>query len=112
VAKSTDVVMIPPDLAGITLRRAVADDAQGVGAVFDAAVRQGWTYLGELAYEPMFTLQDWEQTLADHAAPNLLVVAVDAAGSIVGFTAVHPKEGEMFLLFVHPDQAGRGIGLP
>jgi ribosomal protein S18 acetylase RimI-like enzyme len=78
--------------------------------VFDAAVRQGWTYLGELANEPMFTLQDWEQTLADHAPPNLLLVAVDAADSILGFAAVHPTEGEMFLLFVHPDHAGRGIG--
>lgn len=99
-----------PDLAGITLRRAGAEDARGIAAVFDAAVRQGWTYLGEHANEPMFTLQDWEQTLADHASPNLLLLAVDTAGSILGFAAVHPKEGEMFLLFVHPNQAGRGIG--
>ena len=27
-----------------------------------------------------------------------------------GYTAVHPAEGEMFLLFVHPGHAGRGIG--
>jgi len=28
----------------------------------------------------------------------------------VGFTAVHPPEGEMFLLFVHPEYAGLGVG--
>lgn len=96
--------------AGVTLRRAVTGDALEIGGVFDSAVRQGWTYLGNLVCEPMFTLQEWEQTIADHASPNLLLVAVDHGNSIVGFTAVHPKEGELFLLFVHPDQAGRGIG--
>jgi hypothetical protein len=31
----------------ISLRPAVPGDAPGIGAVFDAAVRAGWTYLGE-----------------------------------------------------------------
>lgn len=30
----------------VEVRRATADDAQAIGAVFDAAVRAGWTYLG------------------------------------------------------------------
>jgi ribosomal protein S18 acetylase RimI-like enzyme len=98
------------DKSQIVLRRAVIDDALGISAVFDAAVRQGWTYLSDLVRKPMFTLQEWEQDIADHADPNLLLVAVNDSNEIVGFTAVHPKEGEMFLLFVHPDQAGRGIG--
>jgi GNAT superfamily N-acetyltransferase len=98
------------NLSGIILRRAVTGDAHGISAVFDAAVRHGWTYLGEIACEPMFTLQEWEQIVADHAAPNLLLVAIDGSNSIVGFTAVHPEKGEMFLLFVHPEHAGRGIG--
>jgi hypothetical protein len=33
----------------VEVRRATADDARAIGAVFDAAVRAGWTYLGELA---------------------------------------------------------------
>jgi hypothetical protein len=39
----------------ITLRPAVPSDAAAIGAVFDAAVRAGWAYLGDLAAESMFT---------------------------------------------------------
>ena len=84
-------------------------DAPAIGAVFDAAVRAGWTYLGDLAAEPMFGTQDWEQLVAAHEPPNVLLVAVDETG-ILGYTAVHPENCEMFLLFVHPAHAGRGIG--
>ncbi len=58
----------------------------------------------------MFTPQDWEQFVAHHAPPNLLLVAVDETDGVVGYTAVHPDDGEMYLLFVHPAHAGRGIG--
>jgi ribosomal protein S18 acetylase RimI-like enzyme len=92
----------------ITLRPARAGDAAAIGAVFDAAVQAGWTYLGNLVREPMFTQNDWEQLVAEHQPPNLLLVAVDGT-NVVGYTAVHP-DGEMFLLFVHPAYAGRGIG--
>ena len=94
----------------IRLRPAVPADAPAIGAVFDAAVRAGWTYLGELVAEPMFTSGDWDQLVADHVAPNVLVVAVDETGRVVGYTAAHPADCEMFLLFVHPAYAGRGIG--
>jgi ribosomal protein S18 acetylase RimI-like enzyme len=94
----------------ITLRPAVREDASAIGAVFDAAVRAGWTYLGDLVAEPMFTSQDWEQLVADHQPPNVLLIAVDETDSVVGYAAVHPGDGEMFLLFVHPACAGRGIG--
>lgn len=94
----------------ITLRRAVHSDAPAVGAVFDAAVRVGWTYLGDLAARPIFTPADWEQLVSDHQPPNALLVAVDDRDGVVGYTAVHPEDGEMFLLFVHPAHAGRGIG--
>jgi ribosomal protein S18 acetylase RimI-like enzyme len=96
--------------AGVTLRPAVPEDAPAIGAVFDAAVRAGWTYLGQLVAEPMFTSDDWEQLVADHQPPNALLVAVDQTDGVVGYTAVHPEDGEMFLLFVHPTHAGRGIG--
>jgi ribosomal protein S18 acetylase RimI-like enzyme len=101
---------VTPQAARITLRPAVPADAAAIGAVFDAAIRTAWTYLGELIAEPMFTPQDWDQLVADHLPPNVLLVAVDETEGIVGYAAVHPEDGEMFLLFVHPAHAGRGIG--
>src|SRR6266581_2476957 len=86
----------------VEVRRATADDAHAIGAVFDAAVRAGWTYLGELAHKPMFAPADWDQLVADHGPPKVLLVATDPAGQVVGYTAAHPDDGEMFLLFVHP----------
>ena len=95
---------------GVTLRRAVPADAPAIGAVFDVSVRAGWTYLGDLAAAPMFTAEDWQRLVADHQPPNVLLVAVDQTGGLVGYAAVHPDDGEMFLLFVDPAHAGRGIG--
>lgn len=94
----------------VRIRPAAPDDAQAIGAVFDAAVHAGWGYLGDLVSEPLFTPEDWEQLVAAHAPPNVLLVAVDESDAVVGYTAVHPEDGEMFLLFVHPAHAGRGIG--
>ena len=94
----------------ISIRRAVAGDAQQIGSVFDAAVREGWTYLGELAREPMFPPEEWDKLVTEHAPPSALLVAVDESGAVIGFTAVHPRECEMFLLFVHPEHAGAGVG--
>jgi ribosomal protein S18 acetylase RimI-like enzyme len=94
----------------LVLRRATAKDAPAIGAVFDAAVRAGWGYLGELAQQPMFAPKDWDQLVADHAPPNVLLVATDQAGTVLGYTAAHPEDGELFLLFVHPAYAGQGVG--
>jgi GNAT superfamily N-acetyltransferase len=94
----------------IEIRRAVQGDAQQIGAVFDAAVREAWTYLGDLAREPMFPPEEWDNVVVDHAPPNALLIAVEQPGNVIGFTAVHPAENEMFLLFVHPEHAGLGVG--
>ncbi|HEY2709321.1 MAG TPA: GNAT family N-acetyltransferase [Caulobacteraceae bacterium] len=94
----------------ISIRRATADDAQAIGRVFDAAVRKNWSYMGELAQTPMFPPEEWDKDVADHAPPNAMLVAVDEADDVVGFVAVHPAEGELYLLFVDPRQAGRGVG--
>jgi GNAT superfamily N-acetyltransferase len=102
--------MASPGASEVRLRRAVAADAQAIGAVFDAAVREGWTFLGEIAQRPMFSAHHWDELVADHAPPRALIVAADAAERIVGFAAVHPEEGEMYLLFVDPLRAGQGIG--
>ncbi len=101
---------MPVPACEFTLRRAVAEDAPAIGAVFDAAVRDGWTFLGELAQRPMFSAQDWDRLVADHTPPDALLVADDAAHGVVGYCAVHAEEGEMFLLFVDPAHAGRGVG--
>jgi GNAT superfamily N-acetyltransferase len=94
----------------LTIRRAETDDAQRIGAVFDAAVREGWTYMGELAARPMFPPEEWDEEVARHAPPNAMLVAINDDDRLIGFTAVHPTEGEMFLLFVDPDHAGCGVG--
>jgi ribosomal protein S18 acetylase RimI-like enzyme len=94
----------------ILIRRATKDDASQIGAVFDAAVLSGWTYLGELANKPMFTPAQWDDVVKNHAPPNELLIALDDSKRIAGFTAVHPAEGELYLLFVHPKYAGRGVG--
>jgi ribosomal protein S18 acetylase RimI-like enzyme len=96
--------------AGIRLRQAVASDAQAIGAVFDAAVREGWGYLGELASHPMFSAAEWDKDVADHAPPNVLLVATDEGDRVIGFTAAHPQDCEMYLLFVDPAASGRGVG--
>jgi ribosomal protein S18 acetylase RimI-like enzyme len=98
------------DSPDVEVRRATADHARAVGAVFDAAVRAGWTYLGELVQRPMFAPEYWDQLVADHAPPRVLLVATDRAGRVLGYAAAHPEDGEMFLLFVHPADGGRGVG--
>jgi Acetyltransferase (GNAT) domain len=40
----------------------------------------------------------------------VLLVATDPTDGIIGYTAVRPEDGEMFLLFVDPAHAGRGVG--
>ena len=94
----------------ITIRHATPADAHRIGAVFDAAVSERWTYLGDLARQPMFPPEEWDKELAEHAAPNALLVAVDETDRVVGFVAIHLPEGELYLLFVHPNHAGRGVG--
>lgn len=51
-----------------------------------------------------------DQLVAGHQPPNVLLVAGSDPDGMVGYTAIHPGDGETFLLFVHPAHAGRGIG--
>jgi ribosomal protein S18 acetylase RimI-like enzyme len=94
----------------IEVRDAHAGDAQPIGAVFDAAVREGWKYMGELSERPMFPPEEWDKLVAEHAAPKRLLVAVHDMRQIVGFVAVHPPTCEMYLLFVHPSHGRQGVG--
>ena len=101
---------MPDPRSEVEIRRATAADAQRIGEVFDASVAIGWAYLGELVVEPLYEPKHWDQLIADHAPPNELLVATDQSGQIVGYSAIHPEDGELFLLFVHPDFGERGIG--
>ncbi|MBV8730271.1 MAG: GNAT family N-acetyltransferase [Acidobacteriia bacterium] len=94
----------------ITIRSATAADAQKIGAVFDAAVAEGWKYLGELARHPTFPPEESDKVVVEDAPPNALLVATNESDAVIGFTAVHPQEGEMYLLFVHPHHGRRGVG--
>src|SRR6266516_4612661 len=106
VAVTIDTEAFPPEV--LTVRgRVEITEVEGIPAEYASAARR---YLGDQAAEPLFTLEDWDQLVADHLPPNVLLVAVDETRSVVGYTAVHPADGEMFLLFVHPAYAGRGIG--
>jgi ribosomal protein S18 acetylase RimI-like enzyme len=92
------------------IRKGVTTDAQAIAAVFDEAVRDGWTWLGEITQSPMFSAADWDKLVADHQAPNVLLVAVGEPDDIIGFAALHPQDGELFLMFVRPDYWRCGIG--
>ena len=66
----------------ISIRPAVANDAQSIGAVFDAAVCDGWTYLGELARKPMFPPEEWDKLVIERRGgrtSRLLRAAADRA---------------------------------
>jgi L-amino acid N-acyltransferase YncA len=82
-----------PDRVMSSLRPGKAEDAQSIGAIFDAAVRASWNSLGELSRMQMFPPEEWDKEVRDHAPPNVLLVATDGAGKVVGFTAVHPRDG-------------------
>jgi ribosomal protein S18 acetylase RimI-like enzyme len=94
----------------ISIRPVRTEDAPSIGNVFDAAVREGWPYLGELSRKPMFPPEEWDAEVLKHQEPNLMLVAETAAEGVIGFVAIHPQDSELYLLFVHPQQAGRGVG--
>jgi len=58
----------------------------------------------------MLSPEEWDKVVSEHAPPNVLLVAVNEGDQIVGYTAVHPQEGDLYLLFVHREHAGRRVG--
>ncbi len=57
----------------------------------------------------MFPDEAWPELIADHAPPRSLLVATEGAGRVIGYCAVHPEDGELYLLFVDPAWGGRGV---
>ena len=67
----------------ITLRSAIAADAQKIGAVFDAAIGEERKYLRELARHSMFPPEQWDKVVVEHSPPNALLVATNELDAVI-----------------------------
>ena len=87
----------------VTLRRAAADDAAGIGDVWLASWR------ATFEFEPAHPDDDVRRWLATELVPNHETwVAVDARGTVVGMMALSDDMIEQ--LYVAPTWIGRGLG--
>jgi len=108
-----------PDVPGIELREATADDARGLAALFTAAARAAWSdFLGKerlRAFES--PVEIWEQRIAALTPPARLRVALDGEG-VVGFAWIGPAPdpdlapgtGQLDVFYTHPRCWGTGVG--
>jgi len=96
----------------IATRRAQPGDAQAIGAVFDAAVLDGWTYFPDIErMVPMFEPDFWDSFVDEISAPDVLLVAAGTADDgLVGYVGTKIESSELWVLFVRPEAGGRGIG--
>ena len=90
-------------MADWTIRRAVAQDADGLGKCLDAAYAQFAARIDDLP--------SMAEDCAGEIARNLVWVA-DAGGAIMGGLVLSPGDGFMLLVnvAVHPDSRGTGLG--
>lgn len=87
----------------VTIRRAGADDAAGIGDVWLASWR------ATFEFEPAHPDDDVRRWLATELVPNHETwVAVDARGTVVGLMALSDDMIEQ--LYVAPPWIGRGLG--
>lgn len=111
-------------MRGIQIRLATVDDAQGVANVHVRSWQHA--YQGQIPAEHLRSLsiatraQRWREILRNPAPHSQLLVAVEREGedSIIGFCGVGPcrdddaapSTGEIYAVYVAPDQTGRGVG--
>jgi ribosomal protein S18 acetylase RimI-like enzyme len=89
-------------LKGVELRAARSDDGAAVAAVFGAA-------RSKMRFLPQLHSQEEHVAFFSHVVlPTSRVTVADAAGEIVGFSAV--RDGWLDHLYVTPARQGRGIG--
>ena len=86
----------------LTLRRAVADDADAVARVFSPS-RRLLTFLPEL-----HTIEEDHWFITNRILVSCEVTVVECGGEIVSFIA--REHEEIRLLHTHPDFVGRGAG--
>ncbi|MCX4564797.1 GNAT family N-acetyltransferase [Streptomyces albogriseolus] len=85
----------------ITIRRAVAQDAEHLTALIQAS----GAYRGEYA-----SIISGYQVTADYLARHRVFVAIDAADQLLGFYALMLDPPELDLAFVSDDVQGVGVG--
>jgi len=100
--------------AGVSTRRATVVDAVAMVAIHFAAVHK----LGAESYPPA-VLEAWSppsgtrrlSSLSDAIASDHEVLLVaEMEGTVVGWGALHPAQGELRAIYVHPSHARRGMG--
>jgi GNAT superfamily N-acetyltransferase len=88
--------------SGLTIRRAVASDAESVADLYLASF--GATYTFPLAHTEA-EVRDW---VRDHVVPELETWVAHVGAAILGFAAL--SDAMLEHLYVHPDHTGRGVG--
>jgi ribosomal protein S18 acetylase RimI-like enzyme len=101
------------------VRDAVPEDAAGIAAVHTRTWQHAYAHifpadqLASISEERR--AEGWARWLTEGAAPSHILV-VDGPGGVVGFAALGPARnepesaGELFAIYVLPEEAGRGIG--
>ena len=103
-------MLVPlPSPEVVTLRRAIKADAPACLEVFRAAVRRGtdehYTLTQRAAWAPaVIDRKAWET--ARLWQPTWVA---EVRGAVVGFCDLRPN-GEVNMLYVHPDHTRRGVG--
>ncbi len=98
----------------VTLRTAVADDAESIRAIYNVEV-EGSTVTFDLVPRSLADQVAW---IAEHSGGHPAIVAVDSEdGSIVGFGSLSPYKARPAYfttvedsVYIRADQRGRGVG--
>ena len=98
------------------VRRATVDDAVGIASVQQRGWRVGYAHVfpREALERHSSDPERWRARLADPAPGSAAFVAADD-GHVAGFATVGPSRdengvGELYAIYVDPDDWGRGIG--
>lgn len=104
-------------IASVRIRRAVADDAAAVGALFLACWRRSYAHLLPrhvlACYDEASAVALWQSILT--AAPEGVIVADVPEQGVRGVARFgadpdDERHGHLFSLYVHPDAQGLGLG--
>jgi phosphinothricin acetyltransferase len=102
-----------PEPAPIRVRLAQPGDAEAIRAIYNVEV-EGSTVTFDLVPRTPAEQQAW---MAEHAGAHPVVVALDAAGGVVGFGSLSPYKVRPAYaptvedsVYVRDDQRGNGVG--